>query len=265
MLPSKYLSANQISKLSIVGIKSIYELITLLPTGIEEILPLERNTQITDKIKYNWRAELINFQKKQGTRAVYWLLEFRSEGRLISVYYFANTSFTQSTLKIGGYYNLVLTCKDRLWSLDKIKPATELEIQKEITKIIRTKYAKIGFLQSAFFEQIHKQLPPEIYALDLQGLVPQNDIIPQTLNLSKIHKPRSKQEYFDCLNQWIALKVFLKVSLIKFLEVSKEQKKARAAILDLGFLKELSANLPFQLSVSQKTTIWELLGDICVD
>lgn len=264
MILTKFLSANQITKLKIVGIDDVYKLITNLPTGIEIILPLEKGTQIEDKTKYNWRAELTNFEKKQGKHTFYWLLQFRFENRAISVYYFANTSFTQNTLKIGSLYDLHLTRKEGLWSLNKIKISTAQDSQPKPTRIIRTKYAKRGFLQSAFFEQVHKQLAPAVYSLELKGLVPTNDIIPQTLNLYSLHQPNSEQEYLKCLNQWIALKVYLKVSVMKSLEVSKIQKKAKAAKFELDFLKELTTNLPFELSVSQKQTIWELLHEICL-
>ena len=100
--------------------------------------------------------------------------------------------------------------------------------------------------------------------INITGLVPKNTIIPQIINLSNIHKPATRQQHFDAFNQWVAFKVFLKIALIQYLEQNKQQKMAKTAILDKLFLQRLTSNLPFELSSSQKNTIWDILKEIMI-
>ena len=161
--------------------------------------------------------------------------------------------------------------KGDFWTIEKLKIADNKisnsdqnnNESKPISKSkIQAKYSQRGILKSAFWEQIHRQIPPQAYILNLQNLVPINSIIPQSINLLGIHKPQEKQEYYNTLNQWTAYQVFLKMSLIRYLDNQKQSKIARSANLDIDFLKKLSGTLPFELSTSQKQTIWDILQEI---
>jgi RecG-like helicase len=266
-----FLSKNQIQKLSGVGINNLYSLITYLPYTIEEIRSLESIFSNQNQ-KLFWQATLKNIEQKQGNAKSYYLLDFTDNTKTIKCFYFVGGDYAKKILKLNQKYDLYLSQKNNYFTIEKIKEITEenlpnnsLTTAQNTSKnnILQVKYSQNTFLKSAFFEQLHKQLPDSIYLLDLSGLIPKNSLIPQVINLKKIHKPKTKNEFLEAKKEWTSMQVFLYISLLKYVNDNQKQSVARSSKLDLDFLKKLTSNLPFELSVSQKQTIWDILQSIC--
>jgi RecG-like helicase len=283
---AKYLSKSQIQNLKTVGINSVYGLLTFLPFSLENIQPIENffganyintfgeieNKEI--KTKYLMQAELVNYTRNQGKSGqAYFYLCFNDGSRTINTYYFASSPYAAKNLIIGNQFQLILIYSNNLWSIEKIvesKTTTSPQNQNtafklgeaEIQKYLVPKYSKAGFLQTGFFSQIFLQIPRQFYLLNLSGLVPENPIIPSSIDFWNIHHPDSMTAYHNTMQQWIGLRVFLKLALIKYIDVNKEKKYAKASSIDLDFIKNISSNLPFDLSNSQKTAIWSILSEV---
>jgi RecG-like helicase len=286
---TKYLSKSQIQNLKLVGINSVYQLLTFLPFGLENLEPIENYfgyNQINNfgetessqtKTKYLFQAQLTALTKNQGkTGQTYFYLSFNDNSRTINTYYFASSPYAAKNLIIGNEFQMILVNSNNLWSLEKIveckvtaSPSLPQNLntsfklgQAEIKKYTLPKYSKTGFLTSPFFAQVFSQIPRQFFVLDLAGLVPVNPIISSQIDFWHIHHPESAAKYYSTNQQWIGLRVFLKLALIQYVEKNKEKRYAKASKIDIDFLKNLSNKLPFELSASQKKAIWSILSEV---
>ena len=263
----RFLSKNQIQKLELHGIRTLWDLVTYFPYDLQSILPFDQYIGET-KAKYLLQGELLDFQYRQNNRP-YYLLTFRdSNNRIVSAFLFATSPYIIKTLEIGQTYQALLKRSGDFWQCEKFAALADELIpefklgQAIIQPYILSKYPKLGILQSPFLVQVHSQLPASVYNMDLSGLVPPNDLIPANMSLMAIHKPDSTQDFEQALTTYRLLKIFLKLTLVEYLESEKEVKNAKNATLDVDFLKQFSIELPFSLSTSQKQTIWDILGEI---
>lgn len=288
---AKYLSKSQIQNLNLAGIDSLYALLIFLPYGVEKLEPIETyfgQNYITSfgetenpeaRTKYLFQAKLTTFTKNQGkTGQAYFYLIFQSNNRTINCYYFASSPYAAKNLVIGNEFQMILSNSNNLWSVEKIvefktnvmvttalpqKTDTPFKLgQAVVKKYILPKYSKTGFLTSPFFAQVFNQIPRQFFILDLIGLVPDNPIIESKIDFWSIHHPESLTKYHQAIEQWIGLRVFLKLALMQYIEKNKLKKFAKATELEINFLKNLSNNLPFELSLSQKNAIWSILSEV---
>jgi RecG-like helicase len=261
---------NQTSKLEEAGIFSVYDLVTYLPIGIREVIPLNQTYYPKEKVKYLWEARLEKVSRRPGKNS-FLVLHFRDENRSLQTYFFSKASFVLSQLKEGNNYQLLLTYKsNKYWTAEKIAPLQEdnkvakmILGKAEVKKYLDTYYQRIKALQSNYFKLLHNRLKREDYILNLKGLVPpSNGLIPVQIDLYKLHYPNSSEDYTNSLKEWLALKVYLRLCLVKYINSLREERQAKEAVLDLNFLKAVANNLPYQLSISQKKVIWEILKEI---
>ena len=264
-------SKNQQDKLNTIGIRSLYDLITFLPMDFVPILPFEEfGNNPEPRTKYLLQAELIHVDSRKGSFKPYFYLTLQFENRRIFAYYFASSSWTMKSLEVGKEFQLLLVQSNGFWQVEKMVGAKSFVSNNfalgsaAMDSHLLCRYHKRGIFMSQFFEQIHSQLLPQSYLLNLEGLVPDNNIIPMVLNLNLIHHPQSSSEYQKGAQNWVAFKLFLKVSLVQYLESEKEQKLARAGLLDRNFLESIVTKLPFELSESQLKTTNEVLAEIMV-
>lgn len=267
-------SKNQIQKLAQVNIHSLYDLITFLPFDLENIVPIDSffgqsNPQTTTKSKYLLDGILTDLQIKAGSSGQSYLyLSFRSANRFIQCYYFASSQYTAKSLKVGMEYQVVLINSGTFWSIDKLALKTDFNSSNfrlgsaKMQSYLLPKYPKRGIFMSQFFAQIHSQLPQSCYLLDLVGFVPDNNFLSNKISLFGIHHPQDSKNYFTSLQNWTAVGVFKKLTLMRCLDKQKEIKYAKSSQLDLDLLKQISVNLPFELSISQKSAIWELIKSL---
>jgi RecG-like helicase len=271
---TKYLSKSQITNLELAGIRTLYSLLIFLPSSLENLEPFDNfsasfGEEQSAKTKYILQSKLIALVKNTGkTGQPYLYLSFQKNNQVVNCYYFASSPYAVKSLTIGSEFQIIISNSNGLWSVEKIaeyKGFTEYTFklgQAEIARHLLPKYPKTGFLQSPFFAQIYLQIPRPFFKLNLVGLVPGNAIIPSEIDFWNIHHPSSAIKYHQTLQQWIGLKVFLKLSLMKYIDVNKEKKFAKASNIDINFLKNISSNLPFELSNSQKTAIWSILDEV---
>jgi RecG-like helicase len=270
-----FLSKSQIQKLASIGLNDLYSILTYLPYSIEEVQSLESSfgfgQDSNETQKLSWQAELTKIEKKQGANKSYYLLEFQKDNRRINCFYFTNASFLTQLLQLNQIYDLKISQKKNYFTIEKLKLLkpeelvdTKEQIKTNQTKI-QVKYSQSGILKSPFFEQIHRQIPDQAYLLNLNGLLPESNLIPQIIDLKKMHKPLTQTEFWETKKQWIALQVFLKIATMRYLSLSEKQKMARGSHLDLEFLKSITNNLPFELSPTQKSTIWDILQEVKIN
>jgi RecG-like helicase len=267
----KEISKNQQEKLATIGINSLYDLVTYLPMDFVSILPFRNFAdQPQPKLKYILDANLLSVEQRKGSFKTYFYLTLQSDNRRIQAYYFASSAWTLKSLEVGKEFQILLTQSNNFWQVEKMTLKKNLITENfclgsaEIKPYLQCRYHKRGIFMSQFFEQIHSQLLPYHYLLNLDGLVPDNNLIPKALNLNLIHHPQSSYEYQQGMKEWVAFKVFLKISLVQYLESEKEQKMARAGVLDSEFLDSMISKLPFKLSSSQLRTTNEVLIEIMV-
>jgi RecG-like helicase len=270
MFPSE-ISKNQREKLESIGINSLYDLITLLPMDFVPILPFDKfSNNPQPRTKYLFQAKLIDVERRQGSFKPYFYLTLQSETKRIQAYYFASSSWTMKSLEVGNEFQFLLIHSNGFWQVEKMVltkdfvSANFILGSAEMSEHLLCRYHKRGIFMSQFFEQVHSQLLSHHYLLNLEGLVPDNNLIPKVLNLNLLHHPRSILEYQQGVKDWVAFKVFLKISLVQYLETEKEQKMARAGVLDPQFLGSMISKLPFELSESQLQTTNEILVEIMV-
>ena len=267
----KEVSKNQQDKLNTIGIRSLYDLITFLPMDFVSILPFEDfGSNPEPRTKYLWQAELINVDYRKGSFKPYFYLTLQSNFKRVCAYYFASSSWTMKSLEIGKEFQFLLIQSNGFWQVEKMMAAKNFVSNNfalgsaSMDSHLLCRYHKRGIFMTQFFEQIHSQLLPQSYLLNLEGLVPDNNIIPKVLNLNLIHHPQSASEYQKGMQNWVAFKLFLKISLVQYLESEKEQKLARAGVLDQVFLESMTTKLPFELSESQLKTTNEVLVEIMI-
>jgi RecG-like helicase len=270
MFPSA-VSKNQVQKLESIGINSLFDLITFLPMDFVSILPFEDfgdNPQ--PRTKYLLQAKLVSVDRRQGSFKPYFYLTLQSGSQKIQAYYFASSNWTLKTLEVGKEFQFLLIHSNGFWQVEKMTLDKGFVTDNfvlgsaTVSQHLLCRYHKRGIFMSQFFEQIHSQLSSHHYVLNLEGLVPDNNHIPKALNLNLVHHPQSSSEYQQGMKDWVAFKVFLKVSLVQYLESEKEQKMARAGVLDKNFLYSMMSKLPFELSHSQFATTNAILSEIMV-
>ncbi len=267
----KRFSTQEINKLKTAKIYSLYDLITFLPSRVIRVLPLRQfSPKIIDRPKYLDQAVLQKITHKTS-KIKFLVLDWYSQicNRFYQTYLFSITKFTLKTLQVNKEYQLLLSYQNGFWRLDKYALFTG-DTNDQLFKLGKNKikdylevyYPKVNFLQLNFFKSIHNKLSPQDYILNLEGLVPPNDIFPTIIDLQNIHKPTSYNSYKQTLDHWISFQVYLKVAVNHFLSSQISQKQGLASKIDIGFLKNIVTQLPFELSYSQKIAIWELLQNL---
>jgi len=260
-----YFSKVQIPKLTTVGFGNLFDFITHFPYKLNVVEPLLGYPKETKT--YLWQGKLVKIEFRKSAKR-YMVLDFVGT-QDIRTYCFNSSPYLLKILKEGGQYQLLLSYKNNLWNLEKVAifvgnvNSENLILGKAVLKnYLIPKYEKMGFFTSNYFLSLHQKLPVKAYQLDLSGLAPQNQFFPNIIDLSKIHKPVSEAEFSSGLHSWLAFKVFLRLSLIKYIDLSKIQKFGKKSVLNLEFLKSVTSKLPFDLSLTQKQAIWEILQEI---
>lgn len=259
---------NQIKKLKTAGINSLYEFVTFLPYNYYRVLPMGEFSRGLDNVKYLTNATLTDYSYGRGRR--YLTLEFSSDYNF-RCYFFASANYITKTLKKGSQYQLLLTFKNNFWVLQKFSQLKDNVIESNILNLGTAKiknyldvvYSQSGGINGNYIKSLHKRLQPADYLLSFVGLVPQEtDLIPQHIDLKKIHFPQNVEQFIQTNKDWLSVKVFLKLALIKYANSKTEQKIGRAATIDSNYLKQISSLTGFELSKSQQEVVWDILQEL---
>ena len=260
----------QSQKLVAAGFENLYNLITYLPFDLAKIRPLENIYNLPQEgILYLYSGKLTNITHRTGGKH-FLILDFEGQFSL-RAYMFSVANYTLKALQIGQNYQLLVVFQGGFWNVEKFAIKSNPKESKLFTlgqalerEYLLPKYIKRGELRSSDFQALHRRLGSADYVLNLEGLVPQNSLLPQTISLEGIHKPQSMEKYEQAPHQWISLKVFLRLSLLRYMDRVSSQSVAPSGNLDLKFLQKLTKKLPFELSLTQKTVVWDILQEITV-
>jgi RecG-like helicase len=258
----------QQQKLSSAGFENLYSLITYLPFDLAKIRPLQNTFNLPQEgVLYLYSGKLTNITHRKGGK-YFLILDF--EGKFsLRCYLFSVAKYTLKALQIGQDYQILVVYRGGFWNLEKFANQNAVKQSKNFVlgqaaeqEYLLPKYTKIGELRNGDFQALHRRLASNDYLLNLTGLVPINSFLPQFINLESIHKPTSIQSYEQTLHQWVSFKVFLRLSLLKYMDRASSQSVSWSGKLDLDFLKRISTKLPFKLSDTQKTVVWDILQEI---
>lgn len=259
------LTPKQIEKLSGAGFSSLYQVVTFLPFKLQQVVPLTASHLDMDAEQlYIWEAKLLRMVRKTGKRSFYQL--YLDDGQVeLLVYYFAQTALASKILQIGDRYQLLLVYRKGFRTvrrLAKVSPNQSSHFvlgKSDLSHQYIPVYPKQGVLTDGVWQQIHRRLQPRDYVLDLRGLVPTALLGGQILNLYPIHHPKNLGEYDLAKVQWLKFQVFLRSAFRSHLDRLAAADMAELSVLDIDFLREFTAGLPFELTVSQKRAVWDLL------
>lgn len=259
---------NQISKLQKIGVNSLYDFITIMPLGFYQILPMQQFSFGQERTKYITNAILRKIEIRKKNRR-YLVLHFEGQTSF-QCYLFSVAKFTLTTLKEGQRYQLLLAHKNNFWVLEKYA-ALKNQINNDgalvlgssqLGSYIDTYYSKFGVLHGNYFKTLHKRLKPEDYLLNLSGLVPDNEVISNHINLFNVHHPESLNTYKKTKNEWISFQLFLKIVLKYYVNERRAEKFAKPTTINSNYLDYLFGKLSFELSKTQKETIFGILEEM---
>lgn len=255
------------TELENIGLQNLYQLITYFPINLSTIKPFSYNN-IDPKSKYIANLKLINFQLKKGKKP-FFVLDFQSDFGNFSSYYFTTAKYVFSQLQIGQNYQVILSYKSPFWNIERLAILQDQMGDKFILGKAKMQtwlipiYQKINGFTSNKFVALHQKINSQDYQLNLEGLIPKNDLIPTSLSLYAIHRPKLVEDYLLAKKQYLIFKVFLQQISFRYIDQNQKQKLALAGKMEPDFLKQLSNLVPYTLTTTQKTTIWEILQDLC--
>jgi RecG-like helicase len=259
-------TTTQAAKLQQAGIATMYDFVTYLPASLSKIQPLQSFWAAEGQ--FLWQAKLLNFTIRKGRQP---FLVLETEGKFkLQAYFFGMAQYTLGQLKTGQDYQFMVTHKNKFWTIQRFAPLKADELishhfilgRAEQKEYLLPKYSTLNGLPSSYIIQLHRRLLPADYHLNLRGLVPSSDLIPEKIDLSKLHRPSDFESYLQTQSSWVALRVYLKLSLMRYLDSLNRQSFAPGTRLDVDFLKQITSRLPFELSQSQKLAIWEILNEL---
>ncbi|MGL4757961.1 MAG: hypothetical protein ACRCXZ_01385 [Patescibacteria group bacterium] len=239
----------------------LYKLITYLPFRLEVISPFfdkEANSffvtgvliDINDKGKFS----VLTIQTRKGNQ--------------MSFYDFGKKSLYQK-LRLQSTYQVLFTKKDNYNSVQEIAifeglTTPQYELGKLENKIYyRPVYNLINYqIRSKQINKIISNLPSSIFRLNLEGLVPPNQLIPQILDLEPIHKPDSLENYNQAVRNWNNFQAFLNLVFLQNMNIEIVDENTKINPMTKGIIDEYENKLNIELSKSQKSVIKNILKNI---
>ena len=187
----------------------------------------------------------------------------------VSVFDFAKKMKFMKDFDSNQEYQILLTnTKDYLTLTDIAKKdqytSASFELGRLEDKIYyRPIYSLINFqIRSKQINNIHKNIKREFYKLNLKGLVPDNILVPEIMNMELIHKPRSKEEYNEGIKNWNNFNAFLNIVFLTHLDDAKPNNDTVINKLDPNFVDDFQTKIGVNLSPSQLTAIDNILKNI---
>ncbi len=263
----------QIKRLFDVGIDSLYKLVTSIPIGYYNIIPLSKFKRDCYKTRYIVNADLLDIAFRRGSRS-YYILKFRSkeDESITNAYLFATSAFISKVLKVGKEYQFLLDYRNNFWNIEKFALLkgylTDNFIigSAKISKHIDTYYSQQKSLSSQYLKSIFRRLKYEDFILNLKGLVPSNHkSLQDVINLHNIHFPISTTAYNSTLQDYNKFRLFLHLMVVKQADSYLKDEKALPIDFDGVYLKEVVDNLPFVLSDTQYKTVENILNEMKID
>jgi RecG-like helicase len=266
--PKQFTKA-QITRLNEAGISNLYNLITYFPFRLQIILPYNKFSK-DSSCQYLFTGTLVNIEFRKVGKG-YFLIDLIGEmGGRVQGYLFQNNSYIWAELKTGLKFQWIfqISAKGFLnilkWSVFKgVQSGSffSLGSASEIPWLVPV-YSKIGQLTSAKINTIHQKIYPADYILNLEGLVLENKYFSSHLDLSQIHKPSSQESFTKTMHKWIAFKLFLRMTTYKQIKLNNQILMGKKSSINLDTLKLINSSIPFELTLSQKNTVWNILKQV---
>jgi RecG-like helicase len=248
------------SRLTKMGF-DFYQFITYLPFRLEVISP-----NLNEKADTYFITGRISKVLEKGK---YNLVTFITNSGEISLFDFSKKTKYLKDLTFSNQYQAIMTMNNEYYNLVDLSPLKAiLGDVYELGKLKQIKYYKPVYtlinyqIRSKQINNIHQNIKPQFYLLNLIGLVPENSLIPQIINLEPIHKPKSLNEYNQALTNWHNFNAFLNLVFINHLDDYKPNKDTLINPYPERFVEEFEQKINIHLSPSQKIAIEAILDKI---
>lgn len=257
---SKLFTPKQNELLKKEGFDSLYSIVTTFPYRYVRVKPADG--PIEDKEIYLLEGEVLDVQKRPS-HFVFRIHSFAT-GTVVQCYYFVRSSFVFKAYPAGSVVQAEIQFNKGFVNIKRLAIKRQsltgslggLEYGEYITPL----YSKKGKLTTTEWHKIHKKIPDSAYLLDYTGLVPENNFVPMQVNLKYLHKPEDVNKALVTQKMYNRVRMFLKLALNEYSNQKIAQKMARPSKPDRAFLTQLNKNLPFDLSLSQRQAIWEIMS-----
>jgi len=259
--PKQFTKA-QITRLDEAGLENLYSLITYFPFRLQTILPYSKFSK-DSSCQYLFTGTVTNIEFRKTGKG-YFLINLIGEmGERIQGYLFQSNSYIWSELKNGLRFQWILQATSKGF-LNILKWSAFKGVQSNSYFILGSAsakswlvpvYTKIGQLTSGKINAIHQKINSSDYILNLEGLIPDNKYFSSFLDLSQIHRPSSQENYTKASHQWIAFKLFLRMTTYKQIKLNNQVLMAKKSLMHLDTLKLINNSIPFELTLSQKKKV----------
>jgi hypothetical protein len=238
-----------------------YKFLTYLPFRLEVISPeLHKPADL-----YFITGKIIRTLDK----GKFMVLTVKTISGEISVFDFAKKLRYMKDYDDSREYQILLTNSKDYITLTDIAPksyknSSSFELGKLDNRVYyRPIYSLINFqIRSKQINNIHKDIKPEFYRLNLKGLVPALSIIPEIMNMESIHKPTSLEDYNQGIKNWNNMNAFLNLVFLTHLDDVKPNENTVINPNPKNFVNDFQEAVGVNLSPSQLTAINEILSHI---
>jgi RecG-like helicase len=265
-LLQSFLTKSEQTKLTSVGLETAFSIITYFPYTYQSIIPFEASPM--PKQLYIVDAVITSSKQVFKGKKRYIKVDLDIGMRVISCFMFTFAPYIIKQLEQGMEIQCILIERGGFWNIEKFAPKKQDIVNgfklgaSKIQSYLLPVYPKNGLVTNNLLQKIHSKLPAQLYSLDLTGLAPENTIFPSILSLRSIHLPASQEEAQTSMKEYIAFKSYLRMCLIYKANQKRETKVGKPTNLDKSYLQTISKLLPYSLSLSQKTAVWDILVDL---
>jgi RecG-like helicase len=251
------------------GITSLYALVTIIPYKVTLIKPLSsfsslQSNQLSEyTTQYILNARLIS-KKIIPAGKQFIKLQFNSvEHGLLSFNLFIVAKYTYGSLLLDRDYQLLVVYKNGFLNILQYSLLKEKLVRKGFilgmcdvrAEYINVSYNKQGVLTNSLMKQIYLRLKPEDFLLNLEGLAPDEILVPKLFNFSIIHFPESLKSYQESVKKWRLFQAYLYVCVMKFSQSFEQQSQAELSKFDPEYYTQLIKQLPYKLTESQSSVV----------
>ncbi len=242
----------------------LYKLITYLPFRLEVISP--------DIKSENGLIFLTGQVKTITNKGKFQVIEFKDSSLLypVTIYDFGKKLSYLKSFNNNKQYQVLLTKSTSYYNLQEISEFSTPSDDFELGRLKRQNYYRPVYIQLNYtirtkqLNKIFNLIPREAMILNLKGLIPDNNVIPQLLDMNLIHRPKNVEEFNNGIRNWNNFQAFLNMVFLNKLNQYERKTGAYLPSYPDNFIDEFQKNLNISLSTSQLTAIENILSNITV-
>ena len=239
----------------------LYKLITYIPFRLETISPF-LNEEASSYFISGTIGAILNKGKHSTVEII------TKHNKTVILYDFAKKTTYFKSIHGTQYQILFIKNNNYLTIVDIAQKSgiesETFELGKLSNKIYyRPVYSQLNYqIRSKQINKIITSLPSHLFKLNLIGLVPENNLIPQLLDLENIHKPTSLESFNQGINSWNNFQAYLNLVFLSNLNQTIITKETLITKLDKTLIDEYQEKLNIKLSNSQTLAINKILSNI---